>query len=142
MAILFDRAGGKLTPKMQEVIQNIEVNGVHERELLANIREIWDAWDLKDIQRGDDALEFHSFYNGFMAPYFGCYRCDDTIQGIQAINMDTDGFVDWGEFTVYLKWALHQYPQIKDADELLSVAFRKGLIPAMRDEILQNRKPK
>ena len=142
VAILFDRAGGKLTPKMQEVIQNIEVNGVHERELLANIREIWDAWDLKELEKGDDALEFHSFYNGFMAPYFGCYRCDDTRQGLQAIDMDTDGFVDWGEFTVYLKWALHQYPQIKDADELLSVAFRKGLIPAMRDEMLKNRKPK
>jgi hypothetical protein len=34
------------------------------------------------------------------------------------------------------KWAIQQYPGTKDADSLLDIAFRKGLIPAMRDEIL------
>ena len=25
----------------------------------------------------DDQLDFDSFYDGFMAPLFGCYRCED-----------------------------------------------------------------
>ena len=49
--------------------------------------------------------------------------------------MDSDGQVDWAEFLVYLKWALHQYPKdISTMEDLLDITFRKGLIPAMRDE--------
>ena len=50
--------------------------------------------------------------------------------------MDSDGFVDWHEILVYAKWALHKYLEsdIKTADEAISVAFDKGIIPAMQDE--------
>ena len=48
-----------------------------------------------------------------------------------------DGLIDWYEFRVYLIWALNQYPDIRDVEELLSITFRKGLIPAMQDEILK-----
>ena len=44
--------------------------------------------------------------------------------------------VDWNEFALYLKWAIRQYPQTQTSEELLSIAFRKGLVPAMRDEIV------
>lgn len=37
---------------------------------------------------------------------------------------------------MYLKWAGRQYPQTVTAEELLALAFRKGLVPAMRDEIV------
>ena len=80
-------------------------------------------------------MQFDSFYNGFMAPYSACYRCIETKMALQAIDMDSDGYVDWNVFMVYLKWAIHQYPDVENADELLDVAFRKGIIPAMRDEI-------
>ena len=139
LAILFDRSGGKLTPKMQQVIQQDPVTGQNAKNLIDQIRKIWDEWDLRDAKQGDNALESFSFYNGFMAPYFGCYKCDETRRGLQALDMDADGFVQWKEFSVYLKWALRQYPEIKDTDELLSIAFRKGLIPAMRDEIIKKR---
>jgi len=137
LIMLFDRAGGKLTAKMRDVVEKMELNSQHEKDLIADVRAIWDTWDLRDEVQGDDCLQFDTFYNGFMAPYFGCFKCDDTRRGLQAIDMDNDGLVDWSEFLVYLKWAVHQYPDIKDADELLSVAFRKGLIPAMRDECLK-----
>ena len=106
----------------------------HAKVLIEEIRVMWDEWDLRDGQK-DDILEFDAFYNGFMAPYFGCYRCDETKKALKAIDMDSDGKVDWNEFALYLKWAARQYPQTKTAEELLSVAFRKGLVPAMRDEI-------
>ena len=136
LALLFDRSGGKLTNKMCEIIAQEEPKRVHAQELIAEIRTMWDEWDLRDGQK-DDRLEFDAFYNGFMAPYFGCYRCDETKRALKAIDMDADGTVDWEEFALYLKWAIRQYPETKTAEELLSIAFRKGLIPAMQDEVLK-----
>lgn len=136
IAILFDRAGGKLTAEMSDIIEKMELNSQHAKKLMEEVRVIWDIWDLQDEVKGDDALQFDSFYNGFMSPYFGCFRCEDTRKGLQAIDMNTDNLVEWKEFLVYLKWALNEYPEIADANELLSVTFRRGIIPAMRDEVI------
>ncbi|XP_064402058.1 uncharacterized protein LOC135347879 [Halichondria panicea] len=134
LAVLFDRSGGQITNKMGDVIARMQAGTDLEKLLITEIKERWDTWDLQDKVQGDDALQFDSFYNGFMAPYFGCFKCNDTKAGLKAMDMDSDGFVDWKEFLVYLKWAVHEY-DVKTADELLSIAFRKGLIPAMRDEL-------
>lgn len=136
MAMLFDRSGGKLTTKMSEVIERAEVKSVHAQHLIEEVRGIWNEWDIEEDKLNDDQLNFDSFYNGFMSPYFGCFKCTDTRQALQAINMDNDGYIDWNEFLVYLKWAMREYPNIKDVDELLSFAFNKGIMPAMRDEVL------
>ena len=69
-----------------------------------------------------------------MQPYFGCYQYITTKKGLQALDMNSDGYIDWKEFLVYVKWALSQYPHVSDVDELMSIVFEKGLIPAMRDE--------
>jgi len=45
--------------------------------------------------------------------------------------------VDWNEFLVYLKWAGNAYPKTKTADELLQIAFKEGLLPAMQDVLLE-----
>jgi len=121
---------------MCEIIDQEEPKKAHAQELIAEIRAMWDEWDLRDGQK-DDRLEFDAFYNGFLAPYFGCYRCDETKRALKAIDMDADGTVDWEEFALYLKWAIRQYPETKTAEELLSIAFRKGLIRAMQDEVLK-----
>ena len=139
LAVLFDRAGGSMTDTMRDIIDKVEVHHLSHKKLLEDVRKMWDTWDLREASdlQGDNCLEFDSFYNGFMAPYFGCFRCDDTRKCLRAIDMDSDGRIDWSEFSLYLKWALHQYPDIKDADELLSITFRKGIIPAIHDEILE-----
>ncbi|KAJ7385893.1 hypothetical protein OS493_013929 [Desmophyllum pertusum] len=136
IAMLFDRSGGHLTGQMSEVITQYKPKTAHAQELIAEIRVMWDEWDLREGEKGDQ-LEFDAFYNGFLAPYFGCYRCDETKQALKAIDMDEDGTVDWNEFALYLKWAIREYPQTKTAEDLLSVAFRKGLIPSMQDEVLK-----
>ena len=138
LALLFDRAGGKLTEKMSDVIASVEIENYRHEELVAQIRKLWDTWDLQDEVQDDERLEFDSFYHGFMAPYFGCYRCDLTKQGLQCLDMDSNGYVDWKEFLVYIKWALRQYPDVVNADELLEITFQKGLIPSMRDEQVKN----
>ncbi len=135
-AILFDRSGGKLTESMGDILSKAKLTAPHHDYLIAEVRKDWDLWDNREEgeDKGDGKLLFDSFYHGFMAPYFGCYRCSRTKKGLRALNMDNDGYIDWGEFLVYIKWALRQYPDTKDADTLLSTVFEKGLIPAMRDE--------
>ncbi len=137
LALLFDRAGGALTEVMRDAINKMELNSPHAENLLSDIKATWDTWDLKDEVQNDDMLEYDSFYNGFMAPYFACYRCADTKRAMQAIDMDANGQIDWSEFLVYLKWAINEYPNVKNSRELLDVTFRKGIIPAMRDEIIK-----
>ncbi|XP_071491076.1 uncharacterized protein [Diadema antillarum] len=137
LALLFDRAGGKMDERMRDAIDQFQVNSPHAKNLLAKVREIWDEWDLTEEGKGDEMLQFDSFYNGFMAPYFSCYRCSDTKKALSAIDMDNDGMVDWNEFETYLKWALHEYPNIGDVEELFDITFRKGIIPAMQDEFLK-----
>ena len=99
LALLFDRAGGSLTESMRDMIDKVKSRkAIHER-LLREVKEIWDTWDTKEAAelQGGDYLEFDSFYNGIMAPYFGCvyniYACDDTRKGLRAIDMDSEGRV-------------------------------------------------
>ena len=138
LALLFDRAGGSGTEQISDIVLKAKVENPHHQNLIDEIRTHWNTWDLQDEVQNDDRLQFDSFYHGFMAPYFGCYRCDLTRQGLQCLDMDSDGYVDWKEFLVYVKWALHQYPDVANADELLDLTFQKGIIPAMRDEQLKD----
>ena len=134
IAMLFDQSGGKLTPAMAEAIEKSQENDLHIKKLIAEIKEQWEVWDGRD-QVIDDQLTFDHFYIGFMAPYFGCYRCSDSQLGLKALDMDNDGMIDWFEFKFYLLWAGRQYPDVETSQELLDKAFRFGLIPAMKDEI-------
>ena len=136
LAILYDRSGGKVTERMRDEIEKVKVTELHSKQLISDVRKMWDEWDSREEEVGDERLQYDSFYNGFMAPYFACYRCDDTKRAMQAIDMDCDDYVDWSEFSFYLKWAVNEYSDTKDANELLSVAFQRGIIPAMQDEVL------
>lgn len=139
LALLFDRAGGKLTETMRDIIAKVEISNPTHKRMVEEIRKVWDEWDRNDAVQGDERLQFDSFYHGFMAPYFGCYRCQTTRQALQALDMDSDGYVEWKEFLVYVKWALNEYPDVEKADDLLDITFQKGLIPAMRDEQIKMR---
>ena len=142
ISILFDRSGGSMTAAMSEVLANQKLKEPHHDNLIAEVKEEWDKWDNREEgeNKGDGRLKFDSFYHGFMAPYFGCYRCGRTKKGLLAMDMNEDGFVDWKEFLVYIKWALRQYPDTEDTDALMSIVFEKGLIPAMRDEKVKKRR--
>lgn len=137
LALLMDKAGGKINSYMRDIIAQRDLNSAFGRQLIKEARDKWDALDdLEDEEnQNDEMLEFDSFYNGFMAPFFSCYRCADTLDGLRCIDMDSDGHIDWSEFELYLKWAINQYPDdIQNLEQLLEVTFRKGVIPAMRDE--------
>ena len=134
LAILFDQAGGQLTPKMSEIVIESTNNTPHINDIIAQIKEDWEVWDVKDGV-DDDQISFDNFYKGFMAPYFGCYKCEDSQIALRCLDMDTDGSIDWFEFRTFLVWAGRQYPGTKDKQELLDHAFRHGLIPAMKDEL-------
>ena len=139
LALLFDCAGGKLTEQMADTVAQVEVKSSYHKQLIDEIREEWDKWDKRDKEQNDGRLQFDNFYHGFMQPYFGCYRCVTTKKAIRALDIDKDNYVDWKEFLVYIKWALRQYPNVEDADSLMSIVFEKGLMPAMRDERVKNK---
>ena len=139
LTMLFDRAGGETTVAMRDAIAEDKVHNLRHQELIDDIRQEWDKWDSREEVAGDGRLQRDSFYHGFLAPYFGCYRCQMTSDALCALDMDKDGYVDWTEFMVYIKWALRQYPKLESADDVIDVAFQKGLIPAMRDEQLKRK---
>ncbi|XP_065662113.1 uncharacterized protein LOC136084860 [Hydra vulgaris] len=136
LAMLFDRAGGKLTTAMTEAIALVNNNSVNIDRLIGELYEQWKQWDLRD-GKADDRLTFDNFYDGFMKGYFGCYRCSEAQQCLKAINANDDLSIDWKEFSVFLKWAGYEYPETKTSEELLDIAFRKGIIPAMQDELIR-----
>jgi len=136
LAMLMDHSGGRITGKMRDMIVNQTVRTPNGKVLLAQVKERWDALDAGDENCQDDMLSFDSFYNGFMAPYFSCYRCSDTMEGLRSLDMDADGQVDWAEFKLYLMWAMREYPtEILNVDNLLDVAFTKGIMPSMDEEM-------
>lgn len=136
LAMLYDRSGGKLNGEMADIINEETKLSSHQDHILKQVRDIWDHYDMRDCEK-DDLLEFDAFYDGFMAPHFGCYKCEDARKALSCIDMDADGKVDWKEFQVYLKWALRQYPKIVKPEELITTAFMKGIKPAMHDEMLK-----
>ena len=141
LAVLFERAGGTITEAMTDVIEKMALQEPDAEKLIAQVRKIWDTWDLKDDIQGDDLLEYDSFYSGFMAPFFACYNsCFHNKKALQSSDTDADNQIDWSEFMVYLKWALRQYPNIRNSDELLYVAFWKGIIPAMQNELKKTKR--
>jgi len=134
LAMLFDQAGGELTARMAKKVSDSTKNSKFIQTLIEEIKKEWDHWDNSD-GRKDNKLSFQDFYRGFMAPYFGCYRCEDSQVGLRCLDMDDDGGIDWFEFKHFLVWAGREYPRVKTAQELLDIAFRDGLIPAMKDEV-------
>ncbi len=74
LGVLFDRAGGKLTDKMADIITKMEVHAPHAERLLQEVWEIWEEWCLKKKQYRDIMVEYDPSFNGFMAHYNACYR--------------------------------------------------------------------
>ena len=66
LIMLFDRTGGKLTIKMRDVVVKVEVNSQHTKNLIADVRTMWATWDPQDEGKGDDCLQFDTFYNAIV----------------------------------------------------------------------------
>ena len=60
LADLFDRAGGKLTGKMSDVISYVELKSEYHKLLIEKVREEWDFWDQRETKQNDDCLQFDS----------------------------------------------------------------------------------
>ena len=120
IAILFERAGGKLTPAIRNVIAEVEVKHPHQKAI---INELWNRWESADHRQKDDSLQFDQ---GFMAPHFGCYQSSDTTRAFKTVDVDANRSMDWNEFMVYVKWVLNEYPEVETADEVTAIAFAEA----------------
>ena len=135
LALLFELSGGTLTPHMAELVSSDKMT--HSRRIQSLIKDIKHEWDSWDSHEGGNPhlLLFDNFYIGFMAPYFSCYQGEDIKRGLEALDIEKEGFVDWHEFKQYLVWAGREYPDVESVNELKDIAFRRGLIPAMWSHI-------
>ena len=72
-----------MTQEITDIVCQEEESKGYHKTLINQVREMWDQWDLTEEteEMNDDHLKFESFYNGFMAPYFGCFSCEDTRKG-------------------------------------------------------------
>ena len=121
-------APGRLTEKMRHAIAKVEANQQRHKDIVEEIKGLWE-----EAQEGS-RLNFDTFYHGIIAPYLGLlYHCKSTKKTLRDLDLCTDGYVDWDEFKVYIKWALHRCPEVATAHETLEIAFQKGLLPALRD---------
>lgn len=91
---------------MVEVIEEVEVKSEYVQYFIEEVCRIWDKWDIEEDKEVDDFFKFYFFYNGFMVFYFGCFICWDMQKVLKVIDMDNDGYIDWNEFLVYLKWVI------------------------------------
>ena len=80
LALLFDRAGGHLNARMRDVIDTCEINTPQAKIIVNQLRAILDKFDEKEeiSQQGDNALEFETFFRGFMKHYFSSIDCEET----------------------------------------------------------------
>eukprot|EP00117_Sycon_ciliatum_P029517 scpid51146/ scgid23484/ len=140
LALLFDRAGGKLTKNFSRRIAKLEVTDKWQRHLIMEMKRIWDATGGLENYRGGSRMPFETFYKAFLSRFFNSFSSREAKQALQALDMDSNGFVDWNEFLVYIRWALTEYPDIGDTEELLDTAIKLGLTPAMKDEKVRDEK--
>ena len=138
--MLFTRSGGIPNEDMLAEMEEIKVKKASHEQIIQEIRKHWDSWNSEDraSEVTGDAMPFDLFYHSFMAPYFGCYRSVDSKTALMAMDMNSDGDVDWHEFLYFIKWALNAYPDIAGIDETLTVVFEKGIMPLVRDIKMKN----
>merc|ERR1711920_564080 len=108
-------SGGDMFPKMLDEVGRAEQRDPQLQQLLRDIRAMWDEWDASD-GANDGYLKFHAFYHGFMAPYFGCYSCDQARHALKFLDEDGSGQVSWEEFAIYLKQAVNEHPDVTTAE--------------------------
>ena len=138
--MLFVRSGGIPSEDMLAEMEEVKVKKASHGKIIQEIRDHWDSWNSEDRAADvtGDAMPFDLFYHSFMAPYFGCYRCVDSKSALMAMDMNSDGDVDWHEFLYFIKWALNAYPDIAGVDDTLTVVFEKGIMPLVRDIKMKN----
>ena len=148
LAMLFNRAGGKITEEMQEILNKIESNNQLHNHIKTDIKTIWDNLAITKGEGSnivaDDSensvLSFDRFYRGFMQPFFDSFHCQVTKDALKCIDFDRDNAIEWKEFSVYLDWALREYgDKIGSASQCVQIAFENGIIPAMRDGMVTNK---
>ena len=135
IAVLFKRAGGSLTAEMTGRLEKHNMEYKIHKKLIEEVREIWDTWHF-DKESDRETLSYFSFYSAFMSPYFSSYSNADVGRPLKAMNLVNESGIPWKEFSIYLKWALSEYPDTATAEDLLSTAFTKALIPIMQTEIM------
>ena len=134
LALLFDRTGGHITPAMRDVITEWEIETPQAKMLIHQLREKWDGCHDSKEEFEVDELDYRTFYDCFMNSFFTSVNYMDRRKAVRIIDIERGGKICWNSFLVYIKWAIIEYPNICTLNELLSVTFKQGIIPATEDK--------
>ena len=64
LAMLFDRSGGEITPKMRDLIADMELKSPAAEILIGEARDKWDALDAREDEDKVSAYYGYYGYNG------------------------------------------------------------------------------
>ena len=134
IAVLFARSGGKINAEMKGIIAALEVTDRRHAAIITEVQHLWDQWDAFENSKTIEALASNSFSNVLSAEHCQCCRHQDTQVAGKVLAMIRDSDMDWTEFLIYIKWALHEYHDTVTAAEAMRIALEKGIIPSMQKE--------
>lgn len=137
IALLWQNVTGTLTPAMQDAIDKVRVESTAKSHFLKQAKECFNEY----LVDGKNELDYSTFYEAYLQPFFGCFTCERTRFVLDAIDLNDDGNLAWEEWRFWCLWALNQYPdQITCVEDLHSVVLRNAILPLSVCPIAQERK--
>ena len=124
IAMLWKNVTGTVTPAMQDAIDNVVAKSRAESYILKAAKECFNEY----LVDGKEEMDYSTFYEAYLQPYFGCFTCERTRFVLDAIDLNDDGNLAWKEWRFWCLWALHEYPdQITSIEDLHSVILRNAI---------------
>ena len=124
---LYERSGGKMYPEVNAALaQDAELDS---HPLIIRLHKYCLEW--RSCNRASDQMiTYEQFYSGFMATYVKCYACPLTRNALNIIDLDGNGFIDWGELVYRAKWVLTEYPEeCTDIESMIRALFERYIVP-------------
>lgn len=127
---LFERAGGKVTEAMMEIVVAGET--LKDDPLIIELKELF----LENCSPGTDAMSFRVFYDMFMCKYVPCFACQFAQEMFNCFDINANQELDWKELELRAIWVKDEYShEIKRMEDVLDILFQRLLIPELMEKV-------
>jgi hypothetical protein len=131
LGMLYERAGGNLTPGMcARIMASFSDEEYTNHPLIRELKELWDMVG----GCSSSSLDYELFYEGFLGRYFQNFGTKSCQSALRVLDADGDERIHWNEFKTRAQWILFELkldpPQ--NVEELIDELFEKLLLPMMK----------